>query len=90
MPTLGGPDPVFLVPLTPIGIRELMGELLGIIDEREDDVRIYPLPARVEVEQYGRQGLPEGIDLVGGRPGGETIAALAAQGRRSRSSRSRR
>lgn len=72
---------VFLVPLTPASIGDLVAELRGIIDERADDVRVYPLPSRVEVAQYGRQGLPEGIELVGGRLGGEKLAALGARTR---------
>jgi CRISPR-associated protein Cas2 len=52
---------VFLVPLTPSGIGTLVNALRGIIDERADDVRVYPLPSRVELGQYGRQGLPNGI-----------------------------
>ncbi|MBS1202604.1 MAG: CRISPR-associated protein Cas2 [Chromatiaceae bacterium] len=75
---------VFLVPLTPAGMRGLIAGLRSLIDERADDIRVYPIPARAEIEQYGRQGLPEGIELVGGRFGGEKIAALAARGRRKR------
>ena len=70
---------VYLVPRTPAGIGDLVDELRRIIDERVDDIRVYPLPACVEVSQYGRQGLPPGIELVGGRFGGEKIAALAAR-----------
>ena len=69
---------VFLVPLTPVGMGALIATLDGIIDRHFDDIRIYPLPSRVEVTQYGRQGLPEGIEIVGGRLGGDKIAALAA------------
>ncbi len=72
---------VFLVPLTPATIGDLVADLRDIIDERADDVRVYPLPSRVEVAQYGRQGLPDGIELVGGQLGGEKIAALGARTR---------
>ena len=70
---------VFLVPLTPVGMSGLLNELRYIIDKRVDDIRVYPLPARVEVAQYGRQGFPDGILLVGGRFGGEKLEALAAR-----------
>jgi CRISPR-associated protein Cas2 len=81
---------VFIVPQTPVGLGALVDELRGIIDERADDIRVYPLPSRVEVAQYGRQGLPDGIELVGGQFGGDKIAALCARRRRKRSDRSRR
>ncbi len=58
---------VFLIPLTPATIGDLVEELRDLIDERADDVRVYPLPSRIEVAQYGRQGLPDGVALVGGR-----------------------
>jgi hypothetical protein len=45
---------------------------------------VYPLPERVEVERFGRQGLPEGIALVGGRVGDEMLEELAAEGARRR------
>jgi CRISPR-associated protein Cas2 len=80
---------VFLVPSTPAGIAALVDELRGIIDERADDVRVYPLPSRAEVAQYGRQGLPEGVVLAGGRFGGEKIAALGSRSRRDRRGRHR-
>lgn len=69
---------VFLVPHSREGIESFLGELRGLIDEGEDDVRLYPLPASVEVTQYGRQGVTEGIELVGGWFGGEPAATLAA------------
>ena len=75
---------VFLVPLTPASIGVLLAELRGIIDERADDVRVYPLPAQVEVSQFGRQGLPEGIQLMGDRFVGEDLEGLAARGARRR------
>jgi len=81
---------VFIVPLTPAGIGKLVAELRSLIDERADDIRVYPLPDRVEVAQYGRQGFPEGIELVGGRFGGEKIAALAARRRTKAAARARK
>ncbi len=75
---------VFLVPLTPASIGVLLSELRSVIDERADDVRVYPLPERVEVATYGRQGLPEGIQLLGGRLGSDVLETLAARGARRR------
>ena len=75
---------VFIVPLTPAGMSRLLAELEQLIEEREDDVRVYPLPGRVEIAQYGRQGFPEGIELVGGQFVGEKIATLGTRARRKR------
>jgi CRISPR-associated protein Cas2 len=75
---------VFLVPLTPASIGVLLADLRATIDERADDVRVYPLPERVDIAQFGRQGFPEGIQLVGDRFVGETLDGLAAGGARRR------
>jgi CRISPR-associated protein Cas2 len=69
---------VFLLPLTRQMIGDLFVELEALIDAEADDIRLYPLPARLEMEQLGRRGLPEGVDLFGGIFGGEQVAALAA------------
>jgi CRISPR-associated protein Cas2 len=55
---------VFLVPTSPAGMDELLGELAGIIESRADDIRVYPLPSRLEVDSYGRQLLPDGVALI--------------------------
>ena len=67
---------VFIVPLTPALVGGLLADLRLLMDEREDDIRLYPLPARVEVSQFGRQGFPNGIALVGGRFEGDKLAEL--------------
>lgn len=67
---------VFLVPTSSAGIDDLLGELAGIIDSRADDIRVYPLPSRLEVDFYGRQLLPDGVALVSGSPRGDPIAQL--------------
>jgi len=69
---------VFLVPIMPATIGDLLAELEGLIDEDVDDVRFYPLPSRIEMDEIGRRDLPEGVELIGGAYGGEQIAALAA------------
>ncbi|MGB5148226.1 MAG: CRISPR-associated endonuclease Cas2 [Porticoccaceae bacterium] len=57
---------VFLAQLTPRQRNKLAGELRRLIDPREDDVRIYPLPVRMEPIVYGRSHWPEGVQLLGG------------------------
>lgn len=58
---------VFLIPATPSKMRTLLAELDSIIDKRLDDIRVYPLPAKVDIVQLGRgSGTdPSGIDLFG-------------------------
>jgi len=67
---------VFLVPTSPAGIDELLGELADIIDTRADDIRVYPLPSRLDVVTLGRQLLPEGVALVGAAPMDHALASL--------------
>ena len=75
---------VFVLPITPATIGDLFAEIEALIDDKVDDIRLYPLPARLELYELGRRGLPEGVDLVGGAYGGEQIAALAASRRAHR------
>lgn len=56
---------VFLTHLTPAQRKTLTGELARLIDPRADDVRLYPLPARMEPIVYGRAHWPEGVQLLG-------------------------
>lgn len=56
---------VFLLLDTPAGLDGLLGQLDRLIDGREDDIRVYPLPASLDAEHYGRQFLPEGVRLFG-------------------------
>jgi CRISPR-associated protein Cas2 len=72
---------VFLVPTNVPGLRELLDDLQALIDERVDDVRVYPLPSTIEVVYYGRQALPDGVDLVAASPSIESIAVLVGQRR---------
>lgn len=57
---------VFLIPATPGGIDALLSDLDGIISPTQDDIRVYPLPSRLDVSRYGRQHLPIGLDLIPG------------------------
>ena len=56
---------VFLIPATPSKMRTLLAELDSIIDKRLDDIRVYPLPAKVDIVQLGRGSSddPAGIAL---------------------------
>ncbi|MCU0836338.1 MAG: CRISPR-associated endonuclease Cas2 [Chromatiaceae bacterium] len=71
---------VFLVPTSPAGIDGLLSELAGIIDARADDIRVYPLPSRLDVLTFGRQLLPEGVSLVGAAPTDHALASLVGSG----------
>ena len=46
---------VFAAVLSRSGLNTLLAELEAIIDDREDDVRIYPLPAVGDVTLLGQQ-----------------------------------
>ena len=59
---------LFLVRLTPARKRQLLAELARVIHPRQDDVRLYPLPARPEWETMGRAIWPEGVWLAGDWP----------------------
>lgn len=54
---------VFLVVGNSRTLDELLAELDDIINPKEDDIRVYPLPLQFDADQYGRQWLPRGIDL---------------------------
>ncbi len=70
---------VFLVPVNIPGLLDLLGELRTIIDERVDDIRVYPLPKKLEAVHMGRQALPNGVDLVGATPAASGIALLVGE-----------
>lgn len=68
---------VFLVYASHRALDSLTAQLNAIIHPSEDDIRIYALPGRIEMTHYGRQVLPEGVELLGGRLAGDRIAGLA-------------
>ncbi|NEV65052.1 CRISPR-associated endonuclease Cas2 [Thiorhodococcus minor] len=57
---------VFLIPGLPRDIDALLAELDAIIEASRDDIRVYPLPKRLDVIRYGRQHMPIGLDLIQG------------------------
>ena len=59
---------LFLLRLTPPQRQQLLAELERVIHPSEDDVRLYPLPARPAWETMGRAIWPEGIWLSGEWP----------------------
>jgi CRISPR-associated protein Cas2 len=54
---------VFLGRLSEVRLERLIRELRAEIDERFDDIRIYPIPTPAEVVLLCSQGLPNGIFL---------------------------
>jgi CRISPR-associated protein Cas2 len=69
---------VFLIIATPAVLDGLLAELDDIIDPRADDIRVYPLPTRLDAEGYGRQFLPAGVMLLGDDRLDHRLAALLA------------
>lgn len=70
---------VFLLSARPTELGALLRELDALIVDAEDDIRVYPLPHRIEVERYGRQRLPDGIDLVRGDNLAKGLLALVGE-----------
>jgi CRISPR-associated endonuclease Cas2 len=58
---------VFLGDFTPAVCRSTLTRLARIIDPARDDVRLYALPANVEVHVIGRQVLPDGVYASAGQ-----------------------
>lgn len=58
---------VFATRASPIKLGEIRAGLAEIIDAREDDVRIYPIPEPADLAVYGRKALPEGLRIIEGR-----------------------
>ncbi len=56
---------VFLLFTHSVGLQRVLTSLRGRLDEREDDVRAYPLPARLDYVHRGRALFPVGVDLRG-------------------------
>ncbi|NKN34646.1 CRISPR-associated endonuclease Cas2 [Marichromatium bheemlicum] len=67
---------VFLIPATVAEIDRFLSVIDGIIDARADDIRVYPLPSRLEVWRYGRQSLPLGTSLIMDEPLAEAVTKL--------------
>lgn len=70
---------VFLVPARAAELDALLRELHALIVDAEDDIRVYPLPARLEAERFGRQRLPDGLTLVRGNSLSEGLLTLVGE-----------
>lgn len=57
---------VFTAQLTQRKLTRVMDGLQAIIDVRADDVRIYPLPTRLDASLLGRQMFPDDVMLLDG------------------------
>ena len=71
---------VFLVPGTAADIDRLLAELDDIIAPTQDDIRVYPLPQALDVVQYGRQWMPQGIETETEGQIGAAIMLLVGAG----------
>ena len=56
---------VYVAQLAPAVLRELVATLDAIIDPKADDLRIYPLPRRLDAVWYGGSPMPDGVMLSG-------------------------
>ncbi len=56
---------VFLLYITPLQKKQLVFRLTRLIDPREDDVRIYPLPRNPDWQWWGRSIFMEDVHLSG-------------------------
>lgn len=56
---------VFVVHTHSVGLQRILDGIGQLLDEHTDDIRAYPLPARLDYVHLGRPLLPEGINLHG-------------------------
>ena len=55
---------VFVFSANAKGVTSVVKGLKRIINPKEDDIRIYPLPRRLDVAHRGRQVFPPGVRLL--------------------------
>jgi CRISPR-associated protein Cas2 len=55
---------VYVIETTPARLDELLEDLAGLINPKEDDVRAYPLPRECEVVMLGTQLFPDDVLLI--------------------------
>lgn len=57
---------VFATRASPMKLGEIRAGLEKLVNPREDDVRIYPIPEPAYLAVYGRKALPEGLRVIEG------------------------
>lgn len=57
---------VFATRASPMGLGVMRAALAELVDAREDDVRIYPVPEPANLSVYGRKSLPDGLRVLTG------------------------
>ncbi|MHB8353864.1 MAG: CRISPR-associated endonuclease Cas2 [Burkholderiales bacterium] len=56
---------VFLVQASPARMGQIRIKLASLVNPRRDDIRIYPIPADLDLVSLGRSTWPTGIQLLG-------------------------
>lgn len=57
---------VFATRASPMKLGEIRAGLEKLVNPREDDVRIYPIPEPAHLAVYGKKALPEGLRVIEG------------------------
>lgn len=57
---------VFATRSSPMKTGLIRAGLAAIIDEREDDVRIYPVPEPADLAVLGKKAFPDGLSIIDG------------------------
>ena len=71
---------VWLVPGQPEDIQRLLQQLKALIVAGEDDIRLYALPKRPQVDCLGRARFQPGVLLLGSASVDQALAAFLAPG----------
>lgn len=57
---------VFTTRCAPMKLGIIRAGLAAIVDDRDDDVRIYPVPEPAHLTVYGKKALPDGLRVIEG------------------------
>ncbi|MCP5319272.1 MAG: CRISPR-associated endonuclease Cas2 [Pseudomonadales bacterium] len=60
---------VFYLELSESRLNDLLDQIHSVIDETEDDVRVYRISGLQAVQQIGRSIFPDGVLVTGSRGG---------------------
>ncbi|MBM3739669.1 MAG: CRISPR-associated endonuclease Cas2 [Acidobacteria bacterium] len=55
---------VFATRASPMALGVMRAALASLVDPKNDDVRMYPVPEPAVLSVYGRKALPEGLQVV--------------------------